>query len=606
MAGFQPAITINEAMQRIKNDEYLLPAFQREYVWEAWQIEELFDSLMRGYPISSMLFWEVRDESKIAWRFYRFLKFYREKHNTHNELVDTKQHKDFKAVLDGQQRLTSLYLALFGHYDEGKRKTKWQSENDDRWFYISSLYFNLTQSREPENPNVEYEFLWLDNKVTGEKDIYIEEYKDTNKQKQEQKLFRCSAIYSIGDINEIIKFSQNNDFTDDERKRLCDFHTLIFNTKDESKINFYLETEQNPDKAVNIFIRVNSNGEPLDYSDILFSIAIANWKNLDARTEINKLVDDINQNFNINKDLILKGFLYLFHNNIKFQINSFDKDFIEFIEKEWESIKNCFVETFKLLRSFGLNAQNLSSNNAVLPILYFIYHKNLTDTIVASVSQKENRELIKKWLLRVLILKPFGGSGDTVLANMRKAFIKDFKDFKQSSNKYFDNNVDKFPLENIEKEAKYSQIIDDEFLENEIMWRRKNSAEAFAILSFLYPNLDYKNNNFHKDHLHPESAYKQYKKYGKEKQKEDLNYNYLSFELYDALPNLQMLDANANMAKQDKPLEDWINQNCGNDRKEFLRKHLIPDINLSLDNFDKFYEERKKLLIEELKAILNS
>ncbi|WP_218994364.1 DUF262 domain-containing protein, partial [Campylobacter jejuni] len=60
MAGFQSPITINEAMQRIKNNEYLLPAFQREYVWEPWQIEELFDSLIRGYPISSMLFWKVK------------------------------------------------------------------------------------------------------------------------------------------------------------------------------------------------------------------------------------------------------------------------------------------------------------------------------------------------------------------------------------------------------------------------------------------------------------------------------------------------------------------------------------------------------------------
>lgn len=280
MAGFQPAITINEAMQRIKNDEYLLPAFQREYVWEGWQIEELFDSLMRGYPISSMLFWEVRDESKTAWKFYRFLKFYREKHNMHNELVDTKQHKDFKAILDGQQRLTSLYIALFGHYDEGIRKTKWQSENDDRWFYISSLYFNLTQSKEPENPNVEYEFLWLDKKETKEQDIYIDKYEDRDKQKQEQKWFKCSAIYSIGDINDIINFSQKNNFTDDERKRLCDFHTLIFNTKDESKINFYLETEQKPDKAVNIFIRVNSNGEPLDYSDIFLVLLLQIGKNL--------------------------------------------------------------------------------------------------------------------------------------------------------------------------------------------------------------------------------------------------------------------------------------------------------------------------------------
>lgn len=602
MAGFQPAITINEAMQRIKNDEYLLPAFQREYVWEGWQIEELFDSLMRGYPISSMLFWEVRDESKTAWKFYRFLKFYREKHNTHNELVDTKQHKDFKAILDGQQRLTSLYIALFGHYDEGIRKTKWQSENDVRWFYISSLYFNLTQSKEPENPNVEYEFLWLDKKETKEQDIYIEKYENKDRQKQEQKWFKCSAIYSIGDINEIINFSQKNNFTDDERKRLCDFHTLIFNTKDESKINFYLETEQKPDKAVNIFIRVNSNGEPLDYSDILFSIAIANWKNLDARTEINNLVDKINQDFNISKDLILRGFLYLFHNSVKFQINSFDKKFIESIETKWESIRDCFVETFKLLKSFGLEAKTLSSNNAVLPILYFVYHNNLTDKIVNSVSQKDNRDLVKKWLLRALILRPFGGSGDTVLTNMRKAFVKDFK---QGDEMYIDENIDIFPLEKIEKEAKYNQIIDDEFLENEIIWRRKNSAEAFAILSFLYPNLDYKNNNFHKDHLHAENLYKEYKKNGEAKHKKDANYNYWAFEVYDSLPNLQMLDANENKSKQDKSLEQWVQENCGNDRKGFLKKHLIPDIDLSLENFDDFYEARKALLIKKLKEILN-
>lgn len=602
MAGFQPAITINEAMQRIKNDEYLLPAFQREYVWEGWQIEELFDSLMRGYPISSMLFWEVRDESKTAWKFYRFLKFYREKHNTHNELVDTKQHKDFKAILDGQQRLTSLYIALFGHYDEGIRKTKWQSENDDRWFYISSLYFNLTQNKEPENPNVEYEFLWLDKKETKEQDIYIDKYEDRDKQKQEQKWFKCSAIYSIGDINDIINFSQKNNFTDDERKRLCDFHTLIFNTKDESKINFYLETEQKPDKAVNIFIRVNSNGEPLDYSDILFSIAIANWEKLDARTEINNLVDRINQDFSISKDLILKEFLYLFHNSVQFQINSFDKNFIKFIETKWESIRDCFVETFKLLKSFGLEAKTLSSNNTALPILYFIYHKNLTNKIVDSVSQKNNREIIKRWLLRALILKPFGGSGDTVLANMRKAFIKDFK---QNSETYFDKNIDLFPLEAIEKEAKYHQIIDDEFLENEIIWRRKNSAEAFAILSFLYPNLDYKNNNFHKDHLHAENLYKEYKKNGEAKHKKDANYNYWAFEVYDSLPNLQMLDANENKSKQDKSLEQWVQENCKNDREGFLNKHLIPDIDLSLENFDNFYEARKVLLIKKLKEILN-
>ncbi|EAJ3899995.1 DUF262 domain-containing protein, partial [Campylobacter jejuni] len=344
-----------------------------------------------------------------------------------------------------------------------------------------------------------------------------------------------------------------------------------------------------------IFIRINSNGEPLDYSDILFSIAIANWNKIDARTEINNLVDKINENFDISKDLILKGFLYLFHNNIKFQINSFDKNFIESIEAKWEGIKNAFIETFRLLRSFGFEAKTLSSNNAILPILYFIYHKNLTNNIVDSVKCNENRAIIKKWLLRAIILKPFGGSSDTVLSNMRKAFIKDFK---QNSG-FFDREIELFPLEEIEKEAKYIQTIDEEYLENNVIECRKNSPEAFAVLSLLYPNLDYKNNNFHKDHLHPESAYKEYEKLYKATD------NCISFNIYDSLPNLQMLDANENESKNNKPLKQWVNEKCNGNRKEFLGKHLIPDVDLSLENFNNFIEERKKIIIDKLKSILN-
>lgn len=40
-------------------------------------------------------------------------------------------------------------------------------------------------------------------------------------------------------------------------------------------------------------------------------------------------------------------------------------------------------------------------------------------------------------------------------------------------------------------------------------------------------------------------------------------------------------------------------------RKEFLGKHLIPDVDLSLENFNNFIEERKKIIIDKLKSILN-
>ncbi len=560
MAGFQSPITINEAIQRIKNNEYLLPAFQREYVWYPEQVEELFDSLMRGYPISSMLFWEVKDESKGAWKFYKFLDYYRESYHEHNEYFNTQNHKDFKAILDGQQRLTSLYLALFSHYDIHKSYRKW--EDDDRFFDICHLYFNLTQSQTPENPNVKYEFLWLGKDETKEQGIYTD--------KHQQKWFKCGDIYKY-ETSRVRKLAKEGDLSEEEEERLDLFHQKIFDTP---IINFYLESEQNPDKAVNIFIRINSGGEPLDYSDILFSIAIANWKT-DARTEINDLVDRINNElrFDIDKDLILKGFLFLYHNNIKFQINSFDKDFI-------------------LLRKFGLEARTLSSNNAVLPILYFIYHNNLTEQVVDSVTQKQNRELIKTWLLRAIILKPFGGSGDTVLTNMRKAFIKDFK---QNNEKYFDEKLELFPLKTIEQEAKYSQKIDKEYLENIIVKVRKNNPEAFAFLSLLFKNFK-EDIQTHIDHLHPISAYKNK---SKEERKE---YEYWA----DTLPNLQLLEGGENMSKSDIPLEKWVEKNCENDRNKFLKEHFIPDIDLSLRNFDEFYDERTKLLVQELIKILNS
>ncbi|EAJ3726657.1 DUF262 domain-containing protein [Campylobacter coli] len=582
MAGFQSPITINEAMQRIKNNEYLLPAFQREYVWKPEDIEKLFDSLMRGYPISSFLFWKVKDESKTAWKFYRFLEYYREKYHTHNDYFNTSNHKDFYAILDGQQRLTSLCLALFGNYDIRK---PYERGNNDRYFEICHFYFNLTQSKQPENEDVEYEFLWLDKLETEEQNIYID--------KHQQKWFKCQYLYQY-DSGRVRKIAKEFNLNENEEDRLDLLHQKIF---DKTLINFYLEEEQNPDKAVNIFIRINANGKPLDYSDILFSTAIANWNKVDARTEINNLVDKINENFKISKDLILKGFLYLFHNNIKFQINSFDIYFIKSVEAKWEGIKNAFIETFRLLRSFGFEAKTFSLNNAILPILYFIYHKDLTNNIVDSVKCNENRAIIKKWLLRVIILKPLDRRTDAVLSNMRKAFIKDFKQNQNSG--FFDREIELFPLEEIEKEAKYIQTIDEEYLENNIGEWRKNSSATFAVLSLLYPNLDYKNNNFHKDHLHPESAYKEYKKLYKATD------NCISFDIYDSLPNLQMLDANENKSKNNKPLEQWVNEKCNGNRKEFLEKHLIPDVDLSLKNFNNFIEERKKIIIDKLKSILN-
>ena len=138
MSGFQTPITIYQALENVKNRKYLLPAFQREYVWKENQVETLFDSLMRGYPISSMLFWKVTGTAKSSWRFYRFLDTYVERHKIHNDVVDTSSANDFFAVLDGQQRLTSLNIGLYGTYASHEYRKPWDYQ--PKFFPEKKLY----------------------------------------------------------------------------------------------------------------------------------------------------------------------------------------------------------------------------------------------------------------------------------------------------------------------------------------------------------------------------------------------------------------------------------------------------------------------------------
>jgi uncharacterized protein with ParB-like and HNH nuclease domain len=114
--AYETPITIKKAIDNIKKRHYVLPSIQREFVWGTDQIETLFDSLMRDYPIGTFLFWKV-DKGKIKdFQFYEFLKKYHEKDHRHNLKADLADDEDIIALLDGQQRMTSLYLALVGSY----------------------------------------------------------------------------------------------------------------------------------------------------------------------------------------------------------------------------------------------------------------------------------------------------------------------------------------------------------------------------------------------------------------------------------------------------------------------------------------------------------
>lgn len=126
-------------LNQIKNEEIVLPAIQRDFVWAQDKVLRLLDSIMRGYPIGIALLWETY----LDLQYRTFDEAFKE--GVTHDFKENKRKKKLKLVLDGQQRLQSLYIALYGSY-EGKM-----------------LCFDVLSGRESDDLAEEkYEFEFLD------------------------------------------------------------------------------------------------------------------------------------------------------------------------------------------------------------------------------------------------------------------------------------------------------------------------------------------------------------------------------------------------------------------------------------------------------------
>lgn len=114
--AFQTPKTVEELLTAIHKNEYLMPAIQREFVWGQEQIIKLMDSLMRGYPIGSFLLWDVEPTTAQDYTFYEFLTHYHERDKPYANKAVVPVGSGTTAILDGQQRLTSLNIALYGSH----------------------------------------------------------------------------------------------------------------------------------------------------------------------------------------------------------------------------------------------------------------------------------------------------------------------------------------------------------------------------------------------------------------------------------------------------------------------------------------------------------
>ena len=598
MAGeYEKAITIKDAIDAINQRDYLLPAIQRKFVWSSHQICVLFDSIMRGYPINTFMMWEIKDDGiKNDYKFYEFLKSYCQRFSEENPHVPTNaSYKDFRAVIDGQQRLTSLYIGLCGTYAYKKPRVWWPSTRDDKVLPPRRLYLDLKAPLESEDDEslMYYNFRFLTDR----------QYKDSLAAETPAHHWLC--------MHEILRYP-HHESSDDvllevvmpelerrglstntfARKTLLKVYDVI---RSQRIIHYFNENSQQIDHVLDVFIRTNSGGTKLDFSDLLMSIAVAHWDG-DFRKELDDLTQHIHQNtemgFYIERDWLLKTCLMLTEADVRFKVRNFKGEQVARIHQEWPEIKECITETFRLVRRFGITPQSLTSRNAVIPICYYLYKKcSSGEPLFRKINNlakcHEQRAVISQWFYMALLKGVFGGQADSILSSMRDVLEKHLTD-------------DTFPLPAIIERYKATNKdlrFDEETLDK-LLETQHGEGRCRALLHLLFPEMNV-SEVFHIDHLHPRASFdkKLLNKASFLQDDEQLMAFYRNPVHWNAIPNLHLLNHSQNLAKKDRPLKEWLS-----DQNVHLTPSdlLIENVDLEFTSFKAFYLARREALKQRL------
>lgn len=606
--------SIFQIVTEIESSKVYLPALQRKFVWGKPQIELLFDSLMRNFPIGTFLFWNLERDVANTYVFYEFLKEYDDRHPFNNRKEGSFLNPEIIGVLDGQQRLSSMYIGLQGTHTE---KQRYKRKNSADAFRKTHLYLNLlslpyfinteNNIETNEQHNFEFKFLtenestnWINRKV-----------KQIDENEIEQVFEDHMFWFKVGDVlswNTDPEFDLTIDgfvnkcHDENQKKKLNEKRRLIKKSLEtlqkriftDRLINYFEIDKKDLEDILKIFIRVNSGGTQLNKTDLLFSTIVATWEK--GREEIESLLKMINQkgdSFAFSNEFLMRSCLVLTDAPVLYKVNSFKSENVQKIKDEWTRIAKSIEQTVDLLVEFGFNQSLLTSQNATIIISYYIYKGGLIN--------ENTKPEIKKYIIHALLNGIYGSSQDQLIAFLRISFREPVIDdtgksvFKLKCNSFSFNELLKYELP-----SRKSLFVTENELDNFLT--NKKGATSFFVLSLLYPQLRYKDVQFHQDHIHPSSKFTT----------EHFTLFNLSIEeqsewlkLRDMVPNLQLMEGRQNESKNATEFNNWISKKNESDQNHFKISNFIPEgESLEFKNFKSFFEKRKIKLKEELKKVL--
>ena len=235
-------LTVNQLIEKIDTGELGLPELQRPFIWKNSKVRDLFDSLMRGYPIGYLMLWECPSLEK--------------KKSIGVDLHSYDSPKE--VIIDGQQRLTSLYAVMKG-------KKVINSKFDEKSIIIS---YNPLQ------------------------DKFEVGYQATKK--DPEWIYNISDVYTTSSsfkfINSFIKrLSEYREckgevLTEAEQDTISENINAIVNLKNHTLPVFDIKANAEEEDVSEIFVRVNSGGVSLKQNDFILTLLSLYWD--EGRKEI--------------------------------------------------------------------------------------------------------------------------------------------------------------------------------------------------------------------------------------------------------------------------------------------------------------------------------
>lgn len=585
--------TIKELIGDIKKGRVVLPAIQRNFVWPEEKVYHLFDSLMRDYPIGTFLFWEIDDEAFSNYVFNTFIQNYDEQKGKMQRGDRANIHyTDYKAVLDGQQRITSIYIGTCGKYRVHIPHRRW---DDPTSYYDKYLCLDILNTPGPED-KYHFEF-----KTTSEIEKRLDDENDVSH--YWVKVSTAFEGYGAGKdeadyIDEII-FKNPGMLNDEKRPKARSMLKALNSALSEKpNVNYYPAKNMELAKVVDIFVRVNSGGEKLNSSDLMLSVAAGEQGDVDVHKKLQEAIDEINSapadeenGFVVDKELILTAGLMLTEAeslSLSKSANYSHERMNAIFKEHWDDIVEALKNTVQYVEYIGFIGRKLSKN-IILPIAYYFYRNKLNSSHKTSSSNRAccDRIFIRQWLLRAIINDVFmEGTGSTLLTIRN---VIDKTDRKH------------FPLEDLmQKEIKKSLKIEETQI-NEIIEIKYGDSKIVPIFGELLHVLPSRNE--HVDHIWPKAILSSKKAIRKNYPTASEDFIEFCKDGCHSIVNLQLLDGLKNQQKSDTEYDKWITATylTDDERKRYCEDHFIPqDESYEIRNLQAFWEKRKMILREKI------